>query len=158
MIKRILLCLIPGVIAAVTSAMLAAAAEPAKDQYVPGLGEFMAATQVRHAKLWFAGKNANWPLAAWEVDEIREGLADATKYHATHDGIPVAEMIKTIIDPRLEKLDKAIAAKSGAQFTAAFDELSDGCNSCHAAANKPFIRIQRPTTPPFSNQDFTPAK
>jgi hypothetical protein len=145
-----------GMIAVAASAMLARA-EPAKD-YVPGLGEFMAATQVRHAKLWFAGKNLNWALAAWEVDEIREGLEDAAKRHATHDGIPVADMIKTIIDPRLEKLDKAIAAKSGTQFAAAFDDLTDGCNSCHAAANKPFIRIQRPTSPPFSNQDFTPPK
>src|ERR1700761_4192089 len=151
--KRIIL----GVIVVAVSAMLARA-EPAKDSYVPGLGEFMAATQVRHAKLWFAGKNANWALAAWEVDEIREGLEDATKLHATHDGIPVAEMIKTIIAPRLEKLDKAIAAKSGTQFIAAFDDLTDGCNSCHAAANKPFIRIQRPTAPPLSNQDFAPPK
>ena len=152
--KRIVL----AVIALSTSAMLAAAAEPASDRYVPGLGEFMAATQVRHAKLWFAGKNENWALATWEVDEIREGLEDAARFHATHDGIPVAEMIKSIIDPRLEKLDKAIAAKSGAQFIAAFDELTEGCNSCHAAANKPFIRIQRPTTPPFSNQNFAPVK
>src|ERR1700750_2236435 len=115
--KRIIL----GVIVVAVSTMLARA-EPAKD-YVPGLGEFMAATQVRHAKLWFAGKNANWPLAAWEVDEIKEGLGDAARFHATHDGIPVADMIKTIIDPRLEKLDKAIAARSGAQFIAAFDDL-----------------------------------
>jgi hypothetical protein len=70
----------------------------------------------------------------------------------------VAEMIKTIVDPRLEKLDRAIAAKSGTQFIAAFDDLTDGCNSCHAAANKPFIRIQRPTAPPFNNQNFAPAK
>ena len=48
----------------------------------------MAATQVRHAKLWFAGKNKNWALAAWEVDEIREGLEDATKLHATMTGFP----------------------------------------------------------------------
>ena len=145
-----------GVIVAAASAMLARA-EPAGN-YVPGLGEFMTATQLRHAKLWFAGNNGNWALAAWEVGEIREGLGDAANLHATHDGVPVAEMIKTIIAPRLEKLDKAIAAKGGAQFTAAFDDLTDGCNSCHAAANKPFIRIQRPTAPPFSNQDFTPPK
>ena len=151
-----------GVIVVTASAMLASA-EPAKDHYVPGsyvpgLGEFMAATQVRHAKLWFAGKKSNWGLAAYEVDEIKEGLEDASKLHATFEGIPVAEMIKTIIDPRIEKLEKAIAAKNGAQFIAAFDDLTDGCNSCHAAANKPFIRIQRPATLPFSNQDFTPPK
>src|SRR6201999_3636739 len=95
----------------VTAILLAAsimvtAAQPAKEPYEPGLGEFMTATQLRHAKLWFAGKNRNWELAAYEVDEIKEGLQDAAKFHATVDGIPVAEMIKTILDPRLERIEK----------------------------------------------------
>jgi hypothetical protein len=139
------------------SAMLAAA-EPAKEPYEPGLGEFMAATQLRHAKLWFAGKNRNWELAAYEVDEIKEGLQDAAKFHATVDGIPVAEMIKTILDPRLDRIEKAVDAKNNAQFASAFDALTDGCNSCHTKAGKPFIRIQRPSEPPFSNQNFVPVK
>ena len=139
------------------SAMLAAA-QPAKEPYEPGLGEFMTATQLRHAKLWFAGKNRNWELAAYEVDEIKEGLQDAAKFHATVDGIPVAEMIKTIIDPRLERIEKAIDAKNSARFASAFDALTDGCNSCHTKAGKPFIRIQRPSEPPLSNQNFAPVK
>src|SRR5262249_14805529 len=66
------------VLAAIVIAMPAmlAVAQPANDPYVPGLGEFMTATQLRHAKLWFAGKNSNWALAAYEVDEIKEGLED----------------------------------------------------------------------------------
>ena len=151
--KRIVL----GAMVVLTSAMLAAA-EPAKDRYEPGLGEFMTATQLRHAKLWFAGKNDNWGLAAYEVDEIKEGLEDAARLHSIFQGIPVAEMIKTIIDPRIERLEKAIAAKNGTQFVAAFDDLTDGCNACHAAAGKPFIRIQRPTAPPLTNQNFAPVK
>jgi hypothetical protein len=142
----------------VVSSSMLAAAQPAKDSYQPGLGEFMMATQLRHAKLWFAGKSNNWPLAAYEVDEIKEGLEDAAKYHANNDGVPVAELIKAIIDPRLEQLEKAIEGKSSTQFAAAFDELTNGCNSCHAKAGKPFIRVQRPTAPPVSNQNFTPAK
>jgi hypothetical protein len=142
----------------VVSSSMLAAAQPAKDTYQPGLGEFMMATQLRHAKLWFAGKSNNWPLAAYEVDEIKEGLEDAAKYHANNDGVPVAELIKAIIDPRLEQLEKAIEGKSSTQFAAAFDELTNGCNSCHAKAGKPFIRVQRPTAPPVSNQNFTPAK
>jgi len=141
----------------VSSAVLAAA-QPAKEPYQPGLGEFMTATQLRHAKLWFAGKNNNWALAAYEIDEIKEGLEDAAKYHANNDGVPVAELIKAIIDPRLEQLEKAIEGKSSTQFAAAFDELTNGCNGCHAKAGKPFIRIQRPTTPPVSNQNFAPAR
>ena len=118
----------------------------------------MTATQLRHAKLWFAGKNRNWELAAYEVDEIKEGLQDAAKFHATVDGIPVAEMIKTILDPRLEQIEKAVDARNGAQFASAFDALTDGCNSCHTKAGKPFIRIQRPSEPPLSNQNFVPVK
>jgi hypothetical protein len=135
-----------------------AAAQPAKEAYEPGLGEFMTATQLRHAKLWFAGRSRNWPLAAYETDEIKEGLKDATKLHATFEGIPVADMIKMILDPKIERLEKAIEAKSSAQFIAAFDELTDGCNSCHAKAGKPYIRIQRPSVAPLSNQDFAPQR
>jgi hypothetical protein len=55
------------------------------------------ATQLRHAKLWFA--------------EIKEGPEDAEKQFPTHDGIPVADMIKTIIGPAIEQLEKAVGAE-----------------------------------------------
>jgi len=141
----------------VASATLADA-QPAKELYEPGLGEFMTAIQLRHAKLWFAGKSNNWGLAAYEIDEMREGLEDAARLHPTFDGVPVAEMIKTILDPRIERLKKAIEGKNSIQFIAAFDQLTNGCNSCHAGASKPFIRIQRPSAPPLSNQNFAPVK
>ena len=66
--------------------------------YVPGLGEFMTATQMRHPKLWFAGQSGNWPLAAYELDEIKEGFEEITKLHPTHPGRPVP--IREIL-PRL---------------------------------------------------------
>ena len=66
------------------SAMLAAA-QPARAPYEPGLGEFMMATQLRHAKLWFAGKSHNWDLAAYEIDEIKEGLdRKSTRLNSSH--------------------------------------------------------------------------
>jgi hypothetical protein len=145
-------------IVALGASVMFATAQPAREPYQPGLGEFMTATQLRHAKLWFAGKQNNWDLAAYEIDEIKEGLEDAARLHPSFDGIPVAGMIKTIIDPRIEQLEKAVRAKSSAEFMAAFDELTSGCNSCHAGANRPFIRIQRPTEPPLTNQNFAPEK
>jgi hypothetical protein len=116
----------------------------------------MTATQLRHAKLWFAGKANNWDLAAYEIDEIMEGLEDAEKQFPTLDGIPVADMIKANIDPAVEELRKAVGARSSAKFAAAFDKLTGACNTCHTGANKPFIRIQRPTSSPLSNQNFAP--
>jgi hypothetical protein len=145
-------------IVALSASAMFAAAQPARESYEPGLGEFMTATQLRHAKLWFAGKQNNWDLAAYEIDEIKEGLEDAARLHPTFDGVPVAEMIKTIIDPRIEELEAAVRAKSSAKFMVAFDKLTSGCNNCHAGANKPFIRIQRPTESPLTNQSFAPEK
>jgi hypothetical protein len=75
---------------ALAASVAFANAQPAKEPYEPGLGEFMIATQLRHAKLWFAGKDSNWDLAAYETDEIKEGLEDAARLHSTDDGVPVS--------------------------------------------------------------------
>ena len=147
-----------AVLSLAVAGAVGAADRSASDAYLPGFGEFMSATQMRHAKLWFAGDAQNWDLAAFELDEIKEGLEDATKIRPTYEGIPVADMIKTILNPKIEQLEKAVEGKNSAQFIAAFDALTEGCNSCHTNAGKPFIRIQRPTAPPFSNQDFAPPK
>jgi hypothetical protein len=143
---------------ALAASVLFAAAQPARDSYAPGLGEFMTATQLRHAKLWFAGMENNWELVAYEIDEITEGLEDAEKQFPTHDGVPIADMIKANIDPAVEQLKKAVGAKSRTKFVVAFDNLTRACNTCHAGADKPFIRIQRPTSSPLSNQNFVPEK
>jgi len=124
--------------------------------YVPGLGEIMSLQQMRHAKLWLAGSQKNWPLADYELDELREGFDDVQKLHATHDGIPVGAMAKSLTTPPAEALAKAIDVKDAAAFTKSFDQLTEACNSCHRAAKHGFIVITRPATSPFPNQKFTP--
>jgi hypothetical protein len=142
----ILLCLVwPSIVTA---------EDPPKATYSPGLGEFMTFTQLRHAKLWFAGQAKNWDLAGYEIDELKEGLEDAAKFHPSNDGIPVGEMIKANVTSPLDQLAKAVAEKSATKFNQAFDELTAACNTCHVGANKAFIKIRRPTQPPVSNQDF----
>ena len=41
------------------------------DDLKPGLGEIMGVIQQHHAKLYYAGTKANWPLAEYELDELR---------------------------------------------------------------------------------------
>jgi len=129
---------------------------PSAAGYVPGLGELMTLQQMRHAKLWLAGSQKNWPLADYELDELREGFDDVQKLHATHDGIPVGAMAKSLTTPPVEALAKAIDAKDAAAFTKSFDQLTEACNSCHRAAKHGFIVITRPATSPFPNQKFAP--
>jgi hypothetical protein len=122
--------------------------------YTPGLGELMSANQMRHAKLWFAGQAGNWPLAAYELDELREGFADVLAYQPHFKGKPIDKLLKPMTEPALAGLEAAIAAKDRARFEAAFDDLSHACSSCHQDLGYGFIAIQRPTAPPFSNQRF----
>lgn len=132
--------------------------QPASEAYAPGFGEFMAATQLRHAKLWFAGEAQNWELADYELGEIREGLEDAVRLHPTHKDVPVAAMIEEQFWPAFDAVSKAVEAKDKERFVAGFDSLTVACNRCHKAASYGFIKVQRPNAPPMTNQDFSPAR
>jgi hypothetical protein len=123
----------------------------AKSADVPGLGEIMTLQQLRHIKLWFAGHAGNWWLADYEIGELNEGFDDVDKLIG---GGTVAKMVGA----PLKELQKAVDEKNGAAFVAAYDRLGAGCNSCHHALDHAFISIQRPTSLPYSDQSFAPAK
>jgi hypothetical protein len=132
----------------------------AREAYVPGLGEIMAATQMRHLKLWYAGAAHNWPLAAYEVDELEEGFADAARLHPHHKDSPrpLTELIPEFTAGPLAGLRAAIAARSPSEFASAFDALTQGCNGCHEAARFGFNVVVRPSGNPYANQRFEPPR
>lgn len=121
--------------------------------YVPGLGDIMTTIQMRHIKLWFAGRLKNWDLATYELEQIRQGLEDAATLYT---GIP-AEYVGATVDP-IKEIDAAIKAKDGAEFVKAYGGLTAACNGCHQGINRGFIVIQVPNTSPFSDQSFAPPK
>jgi len=135
------------------SAALAEQNEPFK----PGLGEIMTLQQMRHLKLWFAVQAANWGLAGYELDELKEGFEDITKYHPTHDGVPTGTMAEAVIAKEVAELAKLIEGKDKRNFASAFDRLTAACNACHQASKHDFIVIRRPSGNPYTNQSFTPA-
>jgi hypothetical protein len=144
-----------------TPAPAAQPASPARDlpkTYLPGLGEFMARIQADHAKLWLSAEARNWELADYELTELKEVFSDVQDLVPRYQNIPVGDMIDAIITGTIGDLEKTIAARDFAKFSAGFDKLTEACNSCHQAANRAFIRIRRPLQSNFSNQDFAPAK
>lgn len=120
------------------------------DTYKPGLGEFMGNVQIHHAKLWFAGKNQNWELANFEINEIKESLDDINHYCADRPEIKELGMIE---EP-LQNISRAIGQKNANEFESSYKVLTVTCNSCHQATNHGFNVITIPATPPFSNQNF----
>ena len=127
------------------------ATSSASEPYQPGLGDIMARQQMRHMKLWFAGRARNWPLADYEVDRLKGGFDDVERL---------------LGGDTVEKADRRPDRRAGegrrgqgpARFTRAFDELTAGCNGCHQTLDHAYIGIQRPSWYPYSDQSFSPEK
>ncbi|HUO53665.1 MAG TPA: hypothetical protein VMU18_02910 [Rhodoblastus sp.] len=126
--------------------------------YSPDLAEIMSGVQLRHFKLAFAGKLKNWPLADYELAQLRKNFGDAARFHPEFETVPVAKLIKEFSEPALDEVDAALKAKDEAAFNKAFGRLTEACDSCHKAAGKGFIKIRVPTASPFSNQVFEPQR
>jgi hypothetical protein len=126
--------------------------------YVPELGELMALQQMRYTKIWLAGQAGNWPLAAYEADELGEGFDAVVAFHPTHENAPVApkDAIPRMVTQPLADLKSAVARRDGAAFEQTYDALTTACNNCHQALNYGFLRVQRPEANPYPSQVFEP--
>lgn len=120
--------------------------------YKPSLGDLMATIQLRHAKLWYAGRLKNWPLAEYQLEQLDAAFAQA--------GILYPEMAAAGMDETsklAKQLGEAVKAKDEAQFEKAFSGITAQCNACHEATGRPFINVRTPKFPsPYSNQLFDP--
>src|SRR5215470_13247783 len=123
-----------------------------KETYSSGLGEIMSLQQMRHLKLWFAGAAKNWPLADYELDELKEGFDDLIKFFPVKDDMKIGQMAGSTAVPVLPEVKSAIDARDGKKFAAAFDKLTAACNTCHQSTKHEFIVIRRPTSSPDANQ------
>jgi hypothetical protein len=143
----------PMLAAAVAALALAIATAHAQDEApeLPHLGAIMAQQQMRHIKLWFAGDAANWPLADYEVDALKDGFDDIGKLVGD-------DLVQQHVGGAISDLEKAVDAKDHDSFVIAFDSLSASCNACHRTLDHAFIVIQRPALLPYSDQKFSTQK
>jgi cytochrome c553 len=127
---------------------------PAQQVYTPRLNNIMILTQLGHFKLWYAGAVQNWPLANYELEQIRASINNAKTLYPDNDKSNMDSM-----RPIADDLDKAIRAKDAARFTSAYGKLTTTCNNCHEATGFGFIKIRVPRlspieTSPFSDEEF----
>ncbi|MBR0712784.1 hypothetical protein [Bradyrhizobium liaoningense] len=121
---------------------LSRAAGQAEPRDGKALSDLMVAMQFQHIKLWSAGRLSNWPLAAYELDQIEAGLQRTTS--------PAAGVDRSAV----QALRSAIDARDVPRFTKAYGELTNACNACHRAEGRGFITLQVPTSSPFTDQLF----
>lgn len=108
------------------------------------LATFMASYERFLNKLHQAGTAQNWELAAFYHEELEETAEQLEKLNISDDGVPVSAMMRPNLIEPLEAVEKAIQARDKAAFHAALKEVVAHCNSCHAAAGKPYLRFALP--------------
>ena len=84
---------------------------PAQQAYTPRLNNIMILTQLGHFKLWYAGAVQNWPLANYELEQIRASIRIAKSLYPDSDKSNMDTM-----RPAAEDLDKAIKGERCGQF------------------------------------------
>ena len=124
--------------------------EHAQERYVPRFNTLMMVTQLGHFKLWYAGAVQNWPLANYELAQIRANIADAKRLYPNKSESNMSMMTEPADD-----LDDAIKAKDSAKFVKAFSKLTAACNSCHEATGFGFIKIRDPRLSPIETSPFS---
>jgi hypothetical protein len=153
--------------AVLIAAVLAARAQPAAPPPAPApagppaapyamtMGDMMnMLVQPRHAKLGLAGQAHNWPLAGYALIEIRQAFAGIAKALPKFRGYPVAELADAALGQPLNALQDAIKLQDPQKFAVAYDQLTQGCNACHATLFHSFVVIKVPDASAFPNQKF----
>lgn len=123
--------------------------------YAMTMGDMMnTLVQPRHSKLGLAGREENWPLASYALVEIRQVFDGIAKAQPRFRGLPVAELIDAAMTRPVGAVDAAIKQQDAQKFAAAYDQLTQGCNACHAAVDHSYVVIKTPDASAFPNQDF----
>src|SRR5260370_11292588 len=126
--------------------------------YTPSVAVVMGLSQVRHFKLWLAGNLRNWPLAEYQLSQMKATLHD---FRVLFPNAAVADT--SAISQTAEDFRDAIRTKEGGKFDAAFQKFTAECDNCHKGPGLEFIKIRVPgrapimTSPP-NNESFGPGQ
>jgi hypothetical protein len=116
----------------------------------PGLARLMPEVGARFWKAFYAAQASNWPLANWQLREMRKlfRLCEVTRPKYTDD---IEEWIVDDLDP----LMTALEARDFVAFERLYHEAVDFANELHRRWQKEWIVWKLPDSPP-PDLDLTP--
>jgi hypothetical protein len=128
---------------------------------LPSQSHSMVDVEFQFANLWFAGKNQNWPLATFYLNETRSHLNWTVRLRPVRKlsnggDLDLRPILKGVEDGGIASIRAAIDKKDQAAFETAYKGMLNQCTACHEAAEKPFLRPQVPTAPPSALIDMKP--
>ena len=125
---------------------------------LPAQAVAMTVVEYNYSNLWFAAHEKNLPLAKFLLSETRARLRWALR-------ITPERRISTgtvVLQPFLDAfeqgpyaaIEQALDSGDVAGFEAAYKDGLGACQSCHAASEKPYLRLKVPSEPASPLIDF----
>jgi len=125
---------------------------------IPSQSHAMMDVAYHFTNLWFAGTKNNWPLAQFYFNEARSHIQWAIRLvpvrKSSHGDVHLDEMFTAFDGTLLNDLKSKIAAKDQAGFKTAYKAALGGCNACHTASEKPYLKIVVPARQEVQIVDF----
>ena len=118
----------------------------------PGLARLMPDIGARVWKLYYAAQAKNWPLAKFQLKEIR-GLMELAAFTRPK----YEENLNQFLAEKWKPLEDALGREDFKAFESRFHEAIEAANAYHELRDKPYIRWKLPETPP-PDLDLTPRK
>jgi len=139
---------IPAPTAATEIAALRAEIKQVREQ-LPGQSHVMMDVGQHFSGLWFAVDNGNWDLASFMFNETHSHLKWAVRVKpvrklSTGSELQLASILEGLEHGVLDRLKATVASKNRKDFQEAYRAMVQGCNSCHQAAEKPYLKVRVP--------------
>ena len=119
---------------------------------LPNQSHTMIDVEYHFSNLWFAGKNGNWPLASFYLNETRSHLNWTLRLQqfrrlSSGEQLDLLPILQGIEKTGLAQLRMAVDETDPAAFELAYEGMLDQCYSCHLASEKPYLRVHIPDMP-----------
>lgn len=93
----------------------------------------------RYQELYWAGKENNWEYAKYQTEKIELSIKNALIRRPKRKNSS-----KYFLDNVLAEIKKIINKKDSKKFEISFNNLTNGCNTCHLQEKVPFFKINKP--------------
>ncbi|MBA3986436.1 MAG: hypothetical protein H0X63_07680 [Flavobacteriales bacterium] len=109
------------------------------ERHFRGFDMTMVETGYRYQELYWAGMDANWPYAEYQLQKIELTLSDGLERRPLRT--PSAKLFINVAVPEMKS---SINEKETATFRRAFQVFTKHCNACHAMENVPHFNVKIP--------------
>ena len=119
---------------------------------LPTQAHTMVDVEHHFANLWFAGREKNWPLATFYLNETRGRVAWTLRIRpvrqlANGADIALAPFAQSLDDLGFVPLRSAIDKRDPKAFEASYRVALGACYNCHVAVEKPALTLEIPRIP-----------